>query len=106
MNFGQAIEALKSGQRVSRDGWNGRNMWLAYMPPVDIAAEDVNDRTRAHLAGAPDVEKLVDREGLSVGGYIVMWTAQGLWQPGWLASQADMMAEDWFVVSGNPQGTQ
>ena len=36
---------------------------------------------------------------LRVGAYIVMWTAQGVWQPGWLASQADMLADDWVVVT-------
>ena len=32
MDFGDAIRALKSGERVQREGWNGKNMWLAMMP--------------------------------------------------------------------------
>jgi len=34
--------------------------------------------------------------------YIAMWTANGQWQPGWLASQADLLADDWIVVTGDP----
>jgi hypothetical protein len=88
LNFGGAIAALKDGKRVARDGWNGRGMWLVLMPGVTIPSGMVNERTRKHV-----------REGdLHVGAYIVMWTAQGVWQPGWLASQADMLAEDWYVL--------
>lgn len=88
MNFGEAIEALKSGKRVQREGWDGKNMWLAYMPAVTIDEGLVNGRTR----------KFVPTGSLNVGGYIVMWTAQGVWQPGWLASQPDMLSDDWSVV--------
>ena len=88
MKFGEAIEALKSGQRVARSGWNGKNMWLCYTGNVTIPAAMVNTRTRQYL-----------KEGdLHVGGYIVMMTAQGIWQPGWLASQPDMLSEDWELV--------
>lgn len=88
MNFGQALELLKSGSRVARAGWNGKGMWLCYMPPVVIPDGVVNGRTR----------KFVPSGDLTVGGYFVMWTAQGVWQPGWIASQADMLAEDWEVA--------
>lgn len=86
MNFGQALEALKDGARVSREGWNGKGMWLCLMPATMIAADMVNPRTSKHWP--PDTD-------LPVGAYIVMRTAQGVWQPGWLASQADMLADDW-----------
>lgn len=89
MNFGEAIEALKAGKKVARDGWNGRDMWLCLMPGTVIPSDMVNTRTRAHGVTGD----------LNVGAYIVMWTAQGTWQPGWLASQADMLAEDWREVS-------
>jgi len=88
LNFGQAIEALKNGCKVAREGWNGKGMWLAYMPPVVIPEALVNGRTK----------KFVPIGDLNVGGYIAMWTAQGVWQPGWLASQPDMLATDWTIV--------
>lgn len=95
MKFGEAIEELKAGKRVAREGWNGKGMWLCFMPPFTLAAGMVNSRTRPLLtaAGYP-----ADKD-VEVGGYVVMWTAQGVWQPGWLASQADILADDWAVLS-------
>jgi len=88
LSFGDALVALKDGHRITRPGWNGRGMWLCYMESVTIAAGLVNERTR----------RFVPEGDLNVGGYIVMFTAQGVWQPGWLASQADLLAEDWIVL--------
>ena len=72
MNFGQAVEALKRGEKVSREGWNGKGMHLFL--------EDWQDLD------------------LTYQPCIVMFTAQGTYQPGWLASQADILAEDWGTV--------
>ncbi len=88
MNIGQAIDLLKNGHRVSRAGWNGRGMWLCFMPPTVIPEGLVNGRTKRFMPSGD----------LHVGGYIVMMTAQGIWQPGWLASQADMLADDWEAL--------
>ncbi len=89
MNFRNAVEAAKHGGKIAREGWNGKNMWVCYMPPVVIPADMVNERTR----------KFVPTGDLNVGGYFVMWTAQGVWQPGWLASQMDILADDWMVLA-------
>ncbi|MBE1554805.1 DUF2829 domain-containing protein [Sporosarcina limicola] len=75
MNFGQAIEALKARQKVARKGWNGKGMWLALIP-----------------AGNAEFK------GYSMQNCIGMKTADNNMQPGWLASQADILAEDWEVV--------
>jgi hypothetical protein len=87
MNFGEAIEALKRGEAVFRDGWNGKGMWLVLMPAMIVPEDQVNELTKT----------FVPNGDLNVGAYIVMKTAQGVWQPGWLASQADMLAEDWII---------
>jgi len=87
MTFGDAIMAAKAGEKIARGGWNGKNMWVCYMPPVTIDEGIVNGRTK----------RFVPSGDLNVGGYFVMWTATGVWQPGWLASQADILAEDWVV---------
>ena len=78
MNFGQAIEALKQGKLVAREGWNGKGMHL-YL--------------EEHLSAV--VQRGETRRYEPV---ICMFTAQGKHQPGWLASQADMLAEDWVVL--------
>ena len=96
MNFGHALEALREGKKVCREGWNGKNMWIDLMPELKLPAfssqepgAKVNDRTAKHIG--PDTP-------LNSGPYIAMWTAQQTWQPGWLASQPDMLADDWMVV--------
>ena len=86
LDFGEAIKLLKQGKKVARSGWNGKGMWLVYMPPFRV--DSPNERTQAHGI----------KEAFDCGGYIVMWTAQGVWQPGYLASQADMLADDWMLV--------
>lgn len=91
IGFGDAIQAMKDGRKVARAGWNGKGMFIALMPGFTIPAAMINERTKKFVSRAD--------QDLPCGGYIVMWTAQGVWQPGWLASQADMLAEDWEVVS-------
>lgn len=99
MKFGDAIEALKLGSRVAREGWNGKGMWIVLMPELNLPPHSsqepgakVNDRTAKHIGVDTPLESQP---------YIAMWTAQSKWQPGWLASQADMLAEDWHIVLGN-----
>lgn len=96
VNFGEAIQALKAGKKVSRCGWNGKGMWIVmmpslYLPPYNTqdTMRKVNDRTAKHIGE----DKPLDSQP-----YIAMWTAQGKWQPGWLPSQADIFAEDWEIV--------
>ncbi|MFA5423122.1 MAG: DUF2829 domain-containing protein [Phycisphaerae bacterium] len=96
MTFGLAIEAAKKGSRISRAGWNGKGMFVVYMPPLYLppfntadTARKVNDRTAKHIG---------EDTPLDSQGYFAMFTAKKQWQPGWLASQADMLAEDWEVV--------
>jgi len=71
MNFGQALELLKSGRRVSRSGWNGKGMWLELQRP--------------------------DAHSKMTLPYVYMSTAQGDLVP-WLASQTDILAEDWCAL--------
>ena len=89
MNFGQAIEALKAGKKVAGEGWNGKGMWIALMPALYLDKDIINGHTRKHIG---------DNKDLDSQPYLVMWTATKQWQPGWLASQADMLSEDWSIV--------
>lgn len=96
MNFGDALQRLKGGNKMARKGWNGKGMFIVLMPELKLppyssqeAGAKVNDRT-ARFIGKDTP--------LNSRPYIAMWTAQQEWQPGWLASQQDMFAEDWFVV--------
>ena len=70
-NFGEAISELKKGNKVTRKGWNGKNMWLGLQIP------DANSKMTLP--------------------YIYMKTADNNQVP-WLASQTDMLSEDWEVI--------
>lgn len=89
MNFGEALEKLKQGSKLKRQGWNGKNMFIVLMPELYLEADKVNSRTVKHLGEGVD---------LYSQPYIAMKTADDKWQPGWLASQADILAEDWVEV--------
>lgn len=88
-DFGWAIRKLKEGFKVARKGWNGKGMWIALMPSLYLDKDIINGRTKKHIGEGVDLDSQP---------YLVMWTASQQWQPGWLASQADMLAEDWVLV--------
>jgi len=86
MSFSAALAALKDGQRVARAGWNGKGMFLFLVPGSRF---QVN---RPPLLGIYEEGTTVDYHA-----HIDMKTAQGYVVP-WLASQADMLADDWMIV--------
>ena len=96
MSFGLAIEAAKLGKKIARKGWNGKNMFVVYMPPLSLPPYNtgetfrkVNDRTAKFIG---------EDTPLNCQPYFAMFNAQKEWIPGWLASQSDMLADDYYVV--------
>lgn len=86
MDFGDAIRALKAGNKVCRAGWNGKGMFLYFVPPGNYPA-------RTEIAKAEWGENAL----VPYQAYIAMKSVQGTVVP-WLASQTDMLAEDWESV--------
>ena len=86
MNFGLALEAAKKGSKITRRGWNGKGMYV-------FLADAVEFHTDADLS-----EYWGNVDGVCVLPVLVLRTAKGDLQPGWLASQNDMLADDWEVV--------
>lgn len=92
MNFGQAIEALKQGSKVTRKGWNGKGMFLWLKPATTVKSEWCKD---------PMLKALADENGGEIPalGTICMYTHDSSGRKailsGWLASQSDMLSEDW-----------
>ena len=82
MDFGQAIEALKQGKKAARAGWNGKNMFLLNVPSNKWGIIE-------------EIGLNIPKENLSP--WIGMKTADGHFVP-WLASQTDILAEDWIIV--------
>lgn len=86
MNFGQALAAIKEGKLVARAGWNGKGMFVFLVPGSTF---NVN---RAPLLGIfPEGTEIIYRP------HIDMRDAEGKIVP-WLASQTDILAEDWNIV--------
>jgi hypothetical protein len=96
MNFGQAIALLKAGHRVARIGWNGKGMWLALTPSSTIPAEAVKP---GHALSQIAAE--LPQSSYAIGAHIDMRAADGTLVVGWLASQTDMLAEDWQHVTSD-----
>ena len=86
-NFGEAIELLKQGKKVARSGWNGKGMFVFLVPG------SVFKVNRAPLLG-------IYPEGTEITyhAHIDMKTADNQIVP-WLASQTDVLAEDWVVLN-------
>lgn len=80
--FGDAIKYLKRGLKVARKGWNGKNMYIRYVEPYTDKAYRVTEQEPTDGTLQP---------------YIAMRTADNGFIP-WLASQADMLADDWVFV--------
>jgi len=81
MDFGRALEELKRGGRVARVGWNGKGMWLALIYAEQWVAPSGRPYAGTHCLP-----------------WIAMKTADDGLVP-WLASQTDVLAEDWLVVA-------
>lgn len=97
MNFGQAIEELKAGNRVARGGWNGKGMFIVLMPELQLPPYNTQDTNRK--VNDRTAKWIGEDQPLNCRPYIAMYTALKEWQPGWLASQADILAEDWSIVT-------
>ena len=90
MTFGMAVEMMKQGRKVARRGWNGKGMWLWLLPAAEVKREWCKDPRLLEVMG--------ERDSLSCLGSIRMRTATGEVLTGWLASQTDILADDWCLV--------
>lgn len=94
--IGQAVKEMKDGERVSRSGWNGKDMWLSYTPGNEVPWMNLWSKQNKDFA-----YKQPNR-CVEVLPYITMKTADNKIVP-WLCSQTDLLAEDWFVVENPPE---
>lgn len=92
LNFGLALEALKQGKKICRSGWNGKNMFLFYLPPGTIPKAVIHD------GALKSVVQQVEGDFFEALGSVRMWTADKKVLTGWLASQTDMLADDWMII--------
>ena len=101
MDIGQAVKWLKAGHAVTRDGWNGKNMFLVlnggYSVPYDKLRNTVVPVTNQLTPIDAKFLKSVDKTELEILPHIDMWTATKQLCVGWLASQTDLLADDWRI---------
>ena len=89
MDFSDALKVVKGGDRITRAGWNGKDMWLSMTPGQSIPAEKFWSPHNKEFAVA-------NGGSAEVLPYLTMKTADGKIVP-WLASHSDILAEDWKV---------
>lgn len=82
-DFGKAIQLLKEGHRVQRNGWNGKNQYIELA--TNISYKNING-------------EIINTEHEAIGNKAIAFVGTSGIQMGWLASQADMLAEDWKIV--------
>lgn len=94
--FGQAVECLKRGFKVARKGWNGKGMWLWLKQETMVKSEWCHD-----LA----LKAIADQNGGEIHalGTICMKTADNKILTGWLASQTDILSNDWILITAAVQ---
>lgn len=110
LSFGGAIEALKSGLKVSRKGWNGKGMFIFMRPADELNVEFLVDKVKSLPQSVKDyyLQDITNEKGERVPveetdtvkftAYLCMKAADGTIVNGWLASQADMLANDWEIL--------
>ena len=82
-DFGKAMQYLKRGKKVQREGWNGKNQYIELA--TSISYKNSND-------------EIINAEHDAIGNKAIAFVGTSGVQIGWLASQADMLAEDWKIV--------
>jgi len=90
LSFGDAIVYLKEGKKVARSGWNGKGMFLI----LQDKTPDIKPYQGSCYANALHGIQ----ETVTIDAHVDMYTAGRTMQPGWLASQADILANDWMVL--------
>ena len=84
MNFGQAIIEMRKGKKLQRNGWNGKGQYIELATNISYV----------NAAG-----EVINCNHENIGSYAVAFVGTSGVQMGWLASQADMLAEDWQIVN-------
>lgn len=83
MDFGKAIQLLKEGKKVQRQGWNGKNQYIELATNISYI--------NAHGS-------LINVNHDAIGNNAIAFVGTSGVQLGWLASQADMLADDWKEI--------
>ena len=93
MKFGEALEQCKSGARIARSGWNGENQFVYYQPGSTVPVENIRNEPLLKWARENGIGEI------ELWGHFDFKPTNNKIQCGWLASQSDMQADDWYIVA-------
>lgn len=82
MTFGEALELLKEGKKISRKNWNGKNQYIELATMISYV--DVNGN-------------IINATHTTMGNCAIAFHGTSGVQIGWLASQSDILSEDWYI---------
>lgn len=83
LSFGLAIEAAKRGHRIARRGWNGKDQYIELAHSISYVSSDLRVINCNHDRIGNKAFSFVGTSGIQIG---------------WLATQSDMLADDWYIV--------
>lgn len=100
--FGQALESLKRGHLVARKGWNGKGMFIFMRPedslPTNMIVNQVKSLPESFKRWVANNHGDSETDRIKFTAYLCMKAADDTVVNGWLASQTDMLANDWVIV--------
>lgn len=112
LKFGEALEAVKSGRLIAREGWNGKGMFVFQRPGDELTVDFIINKVKslpdelkvyytalfAHTVAESEQGKSPADVTVKFTPYLCMKAADNTIVNGWLASQTDILAEDWVIL--------
>lgn len=112
LTFGEALEAVKKGDLITRKGWNGKGMFVFMRPEDNLSVDMIVNKVKSlpnsvknYFSGKcswtsseAKTKNAPEKTMIKFTGYLCMKAADDTIVNGWLASQTDMLAEDWIVL--------
>ena len=100
VDFGAAVNAAKQGKRIARNGWNGKGMFVFERPADTLTTGFIVETVKSPPQSVKNYFKSQNdyHEAVKFGSYLCMLAADSSIVNGWLASQTDILAEDWTIL--------
>lgn len=101
LSFAEALNAVKMGYLISREGWNGKGMFVFMRPADELDPQFIIEKVKSLPKAYKNTLKNVtfqEGEKIKFGAYLCMKAADNSIVNGWLASQTDMLSEDWCIL--------
>ena len=84
MNFGEAVNNVKNGHKIAREGWNGKGMFVIYVPEENI---DLTEQQ----------EKMFGASNIILNEHFLIKNVNNTLST-WVPSINDCLAEDWYII--------